>query len=142
MKIFPPAFFSAVGRSRSKQPLTSYVRSGESKKVSTKSAGEVSRLIVFSCFAITERDTPSCHYSISRMKTRGLGRLGAYTCRLPLRTRPPELFRQFDCLAPVILQNQNSLRVQIVPNVYPGLHLPKIRDAKTITSPSLALTYA
>lgn len=41
-----------------------------------------------------------CHYCISTMKSRGLGLLGAHTCRLPLRTKkPPELFRQFDCVA-------------------------------------------
>lgn len=59
MKIFSPAFFSAVGRACTKQHLTSYKHNRESKKVSTKSAGEFSRLIVFFCFAITERDTPS-----------------------------------------------------------------------------------
>lgn len=39
MKIFSPAFLSAVGSARTKQHLTSYKRSRESKKVSTKSAG-------------------------------------------------------------------------------------------------------
>ncbi|KAI4823617.1 hypothetical protein KUCAC02_012195, partial [Chaenocephalus aceratus] len=40
-------------------------------------------------------------YSIPDSMSRGLGLLRAHTCRLSLRTTPLELFRQFDCTAPL-----------------------------------------
>lgn len=100
MKIFSPAFCSALVRASIKQHLSSYEHSRESKKVSTKSAGSSPDWLCAPALQSQSVTHPLPLLYLCTMKSRGLGLLSAYTCRLPFRTSPLELFRQFDCVAP------------------------------------------
>lgn len=142
LKMFSPAFCSAPLRACTKQHLSSYKHSRESKKSFNKISGEFSWLIVCSCFCNHKAWHALCHYCISTMKSRGAGT----TRRIHLQAataKPPELFRQFDCVAPSSNKIKTAYRY-IPTNISPLPHLlflPEDPLCKTITFPNLTLTY-
>lgn len=136
MTIFSPAFCSALVRACTKQHISSYRRSRESKKVSTKTAG-------------SPPDWLSAPASQSQSATHPLPLLylhyeeqRAWDCvvHTPAGCRseqnPRAVYTVWLC-GPIILQNQNSLQVHSYKHL-PLLHLlalPEDPLCKTITSP-------
>lgn len=133
MKIFSPALFcSGVSSYKTTPMLVKHSR--EPKKFQQSQRGILLSDCLFLLCIHRARHTLQ-HYCTSTIKTRGLGLLRAHTCRLSLRTTPLELFRQFDCTAPLSNKIKTAYRY-VSTNICPLLS-PEDPPCRTITSPNL-----
>lgn len=96
--------------------LSSCTLGGDPKKVSAKSAGEFSWLIVCLCFAITERDTPSAIAVAPPQKNRGAGTVGCTHLWAATQNDTPR-----SCLDSVTARPPSSYQIK---TAYRYKHLP------------------